>query len=463
MFARSRAPLFALLASLLLSCRRHAASAAGEPAPTPPAPSVTAAAPAPSTTAAVITRSPAALAALLADYDRLVASGADAASLERARDVIDHTAAQRDAVYSRLYWYTDLAEAKAEAKKIGRPILSLRLLGHLDDELSCANSRLFRIVLYANRDVSRFLASNFILHWSSERPAPQLTLDYGDGRVVRRTITGNSIHYVLDAEGRVVDALPGLYGPNAFTHGLTEPLETARKSGALGDHDARVEIAKYQSRALVLATIRWRGLIKKAYVNYYDDMSAVSLPAPVKLAWSNPLYDSLPAPVVNQLTVSKADIEAPPLALMQPTIYASSPWEGWDKLAAHLPAEQLDDSSRSLFAQKHPRLWTSLVPKPLDEAALTARLRSFGRDLTVEETRNEYVMRSAIRRKLAGRAPVSFDDLNMYVYTKLFMTPRDDAWLGLVGAQSITGIEDDGLATSTAGVASPKGPKLAAR
>ena len=45
---------------------------------------------------------------------------------------------------SQLYWYTDLEAAKAQAKRLGKPILSLRLLGKLTDEFSCANSRFFR-------------------------------------------------------------------------------------------------------------------------------------------------------------------------------------------------------------------------------------------------------------------------------------------------------------------------------
>src|SRR5207244_770144 len=44
----------------------------------------------------------------------------------------------------------------------------------------------------------------------------KVTIDFGDGRKLERTLTGNSIHYVLDSEGRPVEAIPGLYGPQAF-------------------------------------------------------------------------------------------------------------------------------------------------------------------------------------------------------------------------------------------------------
>src|SRR5207248_3012198 len=108
--------------------------------------------------------------------------------------------------------------------------LSLRLLGNLNDEFSCANSRFFRTALYANTEVSAAMRENFVLQWKSVRPVPKVTIDFGDGRVVERTITGNSIHYVLDADGRVLDALPGLYGPQAFLVWLGDG---ARVAGAL--------------------------------------------------------------------------------------------------------------------------------------------------------------------------------------------------------------------------------------
>src|SRR5262245_24965907 len=95
-------------------------------------------------------------------------------------------------------------------KRPGRPILQLRLLGRFDEEMSCANSRFFRTTLYPDATVSRLLAERFTLCWHSVRPVPKVTIDFGDGRTLERTLTGNSAHLVLDARGRPVDALPGL-------------------------------------------------------------------------------------------------------------------------------------------------------------------------------------------------------------------------------------------------------------
>src|SRR5262249_39976534 len=138
------------------------------------------------------------------------------ASWERVRAAIDTVARQRDAHASHLFWYTDLSEARRAARAAHRPILSLRLLGNLDEELSCANSRYFRTALYANRAISNRLRGGWILHWESVRPAPHMTIDFGDGRRVERTVTGNSLHYVLDEDGNVLDVWPGLVSPAGF-------------------------------------------------------------------------------------------------------------------------------------------------------------------------------------------------------------------------------------------------------
>ena len=167
------------------------------------------------------------------------ASKAATPEWQRLAAALDAVSQQRDGYISGLYWYTDIEQAKAEARKSGKPILSLRLLGKLTDEFSCANSRFFRTALYSNREVSAYLRDHFILHWKTVRPVPRVTIDYGDGRKLERTLTGNSIHYVLDAEGRPVDALPGLYGPAAFTRGLqaeavsTEPGQARKRSDIL--------------------------------------------------------------------------------------------------------------------------------------------------------------------------------------------------------------------------------------
>ena len=165
-----------------------------------------------------VARSPERWRALLDELDEASPGSEDE---QRLRALVDAAAGQRFGYASRLYWHTDWDVAMAEAKRQQKPMLSLRMLGQLTDELSCANSRYFRTALYPNAVVSKLLQDHFVLHWSSERPVPVVTVDFGDGRVMKRTVTGNSIHYLVTPEGNVVDALPGMVSPQTFAKWLS--------------------------------------------------------------------------------------------------------------------------------------------------------------------------------------------------------------------------------------------------
>ena len=111
-----------------------------------------------------------------------------------------------------------------------------------------------RTVLYANKDVSELLAKHFVLLWTSERPVPKVTIDFGDGRTLERTITGNAVHYVLDAEGRPMDALPGLYAPGTFIENLQRGLKLVQSLNRAKAEDQAKLLAEYhRGRAAMLA------------------------------------------------------------------------------------------------------------------------------------------------------------------------------------------------------------------
>src|SRR5215204_4312879 len=196
--------------------------------------------------------------ALVQKYSAEIAKFAETGEItdqwKRVALALDSVAMQKDAYASRLFWFTDFEAAKREAAKTNKPILSLRLLGNLNEEFSCANSRFFRALLYSNADVSKYLRENYVLHWKSVRPAPRVTIDFGDGRKIERTLTGNSIHYILDKEGAIIDAVPGLYSPPVFLDYLTGARETARTTGALPE--ARQEAARLRYRRAMFYAIR---------------------------------------------------------------------------------------------------------------------------------------------------------------------------------------------------------------
>src|SRR5688500_11563028 len=193
---------------------------------------------------------PAGLNALLttvaADVDEFRTKGNETEKWRRIAAAIDAVAMQKDAYASGLYWYTDLAEARKAAEAANKPVLTLRLLGNLNEEFSCANSRLFRSLLYSNTEISNYLRQNYILHWKSVRPAPRITIDFGDGRKIERTITGNSIHYVLDDDGTIIEALPGLYSPKGFLIYLTQGQQIHGRITNVGDAAKRRALMRYR-------------------------------------------------------------------------------------------------------------------------------------------------------------------------------------------------------------------------
>jgi len=142
--------------------------------------------------------------------------GASKKKLELIDLQLDKIAAQKSSRDSRLFWHKSLEAAKADSEARHRPILSLRLLGNLDEDLSCANSRFFRTILYSDPEIADLLRTRFVLHWQSVREVPIVTVDFGDGRRLRQPIIGNSVHLVLGDQGRVFDALPGLVTPGKF-------------------------------------------------------------------------------------------------------------------------------------------------------------------------------------------------------------------------------------------------------
>ena len=183
--------------------------------------------------------------------------------------VIDAVGGARYSSVSGLYWYTDWAKATAAARRLGNPILSLRMLGRLTDEFSCANSRFFRTTLYANRQIADHLRDNYVLHWKSVRPVPRVTVDFGDGRRLERTVTGNSIHYVVSPRGEVIDGLPGLYGPAQFLAWLKE-VHTVAVTVAESDGERRGVasfLKEWHAQKARSATQRWQADMLKVGEN----------------------------------------------------------------------------------------------------------------------------------------------------------------------------------------------------
>lgn len=360
----------------------------------------------------------------------------------RISAALDAVSQQYDSATSGLYWYTDFAQAQAASRQSGKPILSLRLLGNLNEEYSCANSRFFRTVLYANTQVSNALRERFILHWKSVRPVPRVTVDYGDGRKLERTLTGNSIHYILDSEGRPVDALPGLYGPQAFLREL-ERVETLTKQLAKQDDSQRYETLRQYHQARIDALIvAWKADVVK---------TGGKIPAEITAAETSGRGDTPSARAASRLAMSKAVTEVGIINSItyEPKLLAqATDTETWNKIAAlHSADAKLDESSLALMRRQNATNPAVPNTKSAPTAEQFTRLvQNFESYIALDTVRNEYLMRTKLQAWLLSPAfSGNLDRLNEKVYSELFLTPRTDPWLGLFSPDTYTALDGGGV------------------
>jgi hypothetical protein len=354
------------------------------------------------------------------------------------RVALDELCQQRDCYASHLYWYTDIEQAKAAARTSGKPILSLRLLGRLDQDLSCANSRFFRVALYPNREISKLLQDRFILHWQSVRPVPKVTIDFGDGRKLERTITGNSIHYILDGSGHPIDAIPGLYSPKAFLRQLQQAEVAVKNYSKLTPSDRKSYLRKYHSDRLNSIQAQW-----------VADLSRLGIQSPPKLV-EIPTNSNQPptAEIASSLAVSKMRVETPMLSAFQSdaernqnTLTEITDQKVWNKIAQlYAPDAKLDQNSISLIRAKK----SQSVNTQQDN--LPTILKKFEATIALDTVRNEYMLHSQIHQWfIEGKQTSSVEALNEQVYAQLFLTPSSDPWLGLFPSDSYSAIENDGI------------------
>lgn len=377
--------------------------------------------------------------------------------MEQMAATIDEVGGQRSCTVSRLYWYTDLEKAKEESAKSGRPILSLRMLGKLTDEYSCANSRFFRTALYSNKEVSDFLRTNFVLHWQSVRPVPRVTIDFGDGRKLERTLTGNSAHYVLASDGTPLDVLPGLYSPLAFRQWVRDIAHFYGKyqNAAAGERTALLhafhneqlgellrrwdfDIQRLGAQRVEFARLRVNAALESAKLAGQDVPASIEAPNAARAFAS---------------ATTKTVSEAPVLRFAQ----LGGTWmeramdeDLWKALAdLHRPNVKLDPASIELMRREAPPAADAArraVSKSFVEDPILRVVRAFEDSIALDTVRNEYLLHRRVHEKFLEGSPQpdSLEPLNEWVYAELFLTPSSDPWLGLAPRDVYTALEGDG-------------------
>ena len=80
-------------------------------------------------------------------------------------------------------------------------------------------------MLFSRKEIADFINQTFEPVWESVRAVPIVRVDFGNGRVITRTLHGNIATYVCDSGGRVLDVLPGIYEPGSYVDRQNETID----------------------------------------------------------------------------------------------------------------------------------------------------------------------------------------------------------------------------------------------
>ena len=378
----------------------------------------------------------------------------------RISAALDRVGGQYDNYASGLYWYTDLDQAKAAARASGKPILSLRLLGRLDENLSCANSRFFRTTLYPSAQINQLLKERFILHWESVRPAPRVTIDFGDGRKLERTITGNSIHYILDEHGNIIDALPGLYAAQTFSAELRQAADAFRPDKTAGYY---AHLSATQTR-LLRAWQKDLATIDRDHVNSLANKTLTR--EELESAMDDRKWEDLAMLHVNEVEFDGnvrgviatkfpgADVAA--TLAMSKSLVEKPMLDSFKDVTQPIPADIAAPLAMSKMAVERPMVNSFKdISQPVAPVAMRAAAveRPFEtpypkltNNVAIDTVRNNYLMRTKILAMLLNRdaQPWTLAQFNDWVYAKVFLTPRQDPWLGLAPPDVYAALDNNG-------------------
>ena len=297
------------------------------------------------------------------------------------------------------------------------------------------------------------MSGNFVLHWESVRPVPVITVDFGDGRSLVRTITGNSIHYILDSDGRPVDGLPGLFGAGEFQSWLKRSEAIARS--VMADPSNRSSLlAEYHSeRRLVLRQqlqrdMRLSGLLDDEPLARIDSENVADDGGP-----NNDSSQRVPAAIAARVAETKLKVERPMLSALHPESTPIAPVddERWRRIARlYIESSKLDASSLSLVRAESPTAnvaaEVAITKSVVEQPMLSRMVGKLESNIALDTVKNKYLLHRKIHEWfVAGEVSDDISKLNERVYSELFLTPSSDPWLGLHQPDVYTALTDAGI------------------
>jgi len=149
-------------------------------------------------------------------------------------------------------------------------------------------------VLFSNDFLVKFIHESFEQVWESVRPVPTLTIDFGNGKTITRTLHGNIASYVCTADGQVLDILPGMYSSDAYLnqlnqmwllHAYLQKKDTSERERALREYhqtqaDALAKnIIPGQFTEMDMSKLRIERSAKNLMIRFLPPRSAAPAPA----------------------------------------------------------------------------------------------------------------------------------------------------------------------------------------
>jgi hypothetical protein len=281
-------------------------------------------------------------------------------------------------------------------------------------------------VLYPNAEISKYLRENYILHWQSVRPAPRITIDFGDGRKIERTITGNSIHYILGQDGDIIDAIPGLYSPLAFQKYLKQGAEMNKALLSIPNEKYALALMKYRKAAFDEIIQKRSKAIKTSGVKLTQTRAGTLAILAAPIAVSKMV-------VVDEYSILRVYDD---FAKFEPAVN----FDDWGKLSKlYSPDLKIDDNSAQFIRRQN--LKTGLSES--DFKAMFAKLDQF---IALDTTRNDFLLHTKLYEWLNARRGVGdLESFNAQVYDQIFKTPNYDKWLGLYSNDVYTALDGNGI------------------
>lgn len=272
------------------------------------------------------------------------------------------------------------------------------------------------------------MSENYVLHWKSVRPAPKVTIDFGDGRKIERTLTGNSIHYVLDGNGQIIDALPGLYSPQAFLKFLTD-------AKAANDLPVRPKV----TRKGQYAAFRKATFDKIAAEREKDlRLSKITLVSPKAPAAKIPTATEASMTTMSKMIVINEISILDSISDDFSKYRAQLDLGDWRKLSAlYSPGAKIDANGIAFIKRQ--------TKDAVSTEQFTGLVKNLEEFAALDTTMNDFMFRTRIYGILSENNNQTLDQINERIYAEIFLTPRSDEWLGLYSPDIYTALDGNGI------------------